>query len=299
MSDLVGRPAPERAVLSLTGADARAVLQSVVTNDVERLGPGQAVYAALLTPQGKYLFDFFLVEGGGESGLLIDVAAERADALAKRVKMYCLRRDARVAPAEGLRVGLAWPGGLATHPPTPASPPGQAATIVPDPRDAGLGWRIYAPDPAAVLAALGAKAAERTAYDARRVALGVPETGVELVPEESFILEMGFARLGGVDFRKGCYVGQEVTARMHHKSTLKKRLVPVTVAGEAPPGTPIETAEGKPAGTLFSQAGGRGLAHLRLDRAGGELSAGSARLAYDAAADPDASPAASAASPAR
>src|SRR6056297_1727009 len=108
MSDIVGRSAPERACLRSTGADARAVLQGVVTNDVGRLAPGHAVYAALLTPQGKYLFDFFLVdEGSGD--ILIDVAAERAEALAKRLRMYCLRRDARIAPEAETGVALVWP----------------------------------------------------------------------------------------------------------------------------------------------------------------------------------------------
>ena len=297
MNGIAGRAAPERALLRMTGADARAVLQSVVTNDVERLGAGDAVYAALLTPQGKYLFDFFLIADGAD--VLIDVAAGRAAALAKRIRMYCLRRDAAVAPEDGLAVGLAWPGGLSARPPAPASPPGQAATLVAEPRAAGLGWRVYAPDPAAALAAIGAAEGSTADYEARRVALGVPETGVELVPEETFILEAGFARLDGVDFRKGCYVGQEVTARMHHKATLKKRLVLVTVEGEAPPGTQAVTGDGKPAGTLFSQAGGHGLAHLRLDRTEGALTAGAAVIRYDASADPGDSPAASAASPAR
>jgi len=299
MSELLGRGAPERALLTMTGGDARAVLQGVVTNDVARLAPGRAVYAALLTPQGKYLFDFFLVEHDG--AVLIDVAADRALALAKRLGMYCLRRDARVAPVEGLGVGLVWPGGAEARPPTPSTPPGQTVTVVADPRHRGLGWRVYAPDPAAALAAIGAAAASRDAYEARRVAALVPESGVELVPEDTFILEAGFERLDGVDFRKGCYVGQEVTARMHHKTALKKRLVPVTVGGAAPPGTPVLSGEGKPAGTLFSQADGRGLAHLRLDRADGTLSAGEARIVYDVEADPDAasSAASSAASPSR
>ena len=278
MSELVGRVAPERAVLRMAGADARTVLQGVVTNDVERLAPERAVYAALLTPQGKYLFDFFLLEDGQD--VLIDIAADRAEALAKRLKMYCLRRDARLAPEPGLGVALVWPGAAEAHPPSPSTTPGQTATVVADPRAEDMGWRVYAADPAAALSAMEAAAGTAEGYAARRVALGVPETGIELVPEDSFILEAGFGRLNGVDFRKGCYVGQEVTARMHHKSTLKKRLVPVTVDGEAEPGTPVVTAEGKPAGTLFTQSAGRGLAHLRLDRAEGPLQAGEARVIY-------------------
>lgn len=149
---------------------------------------------------------------------------------------------------------------------------------MPDPRDEALGWRLYGPDPEALLTVAGAAQAGRAAWDALRVRLGIPETGVELVPEESFVLEAGFERLAGVDFRKGCYVGQEITARMKHKTELRKRVVRVAVEGAAPPGTPIVTAEGKPAGTLFTQAGGEALAHLRLDRATGPLTAGDAMV---------------------
>jgi folate-binding protein YgfZ len=255
-----------RRVLRMSGADARAVLQGVVSNDVTRLAPGQAVYAALLTPQGKYLFDFFLVEDG--DAVLIDVAADRADALSQRLKMYCLRRDARIEGDAGLSVALIWDDGEGG---------GEApAGAIPDPRAAALGWRLYAAEPDLA----GVAPADEAAYRALRIAHAVPETGIELLPDDTYILEAGFERLHGVDFRKGCYVGQEVTARMKHKTELKKRLVPVRVEGEAAPGTPI-TADGKPAGTLFSTAGGQGLAHLRLDRAQGPLEAGSARVVYE------------------
>ncbi len=271
MTGLQGFVDDRRAVLRMEGAAAREVLQGVVTNDVRRLAPGRAVYTALLTPQGKYLFDFFVVEAG-EGAVLIDVAADRAGALAQRLKMYCLRRDARVTGPSGLGVALIWGG---QHEPAAGEAP-----VVPDPRAAALGWRIYAAEPRAALALTGAAQAGRAAYDALRVAHLVPETGIELVPDDTYILEANFEALSGVDFRKGCYVGQEVTARMKHKTELRKRLVRVRVEGAAEPGTPV-TAEGKPAGTLFTQAGGQGLAHLRLDRAEGELSAGGARLALE------------------
>ena len=257
--------ARDRSVLRMEGGDARTVLQGIVTNDMDRLGPDRLVYAALLTPQGKYLFDFFLFPAE-DGAVLIDVAADRAAALAQRLSMYCLRRDARVAGAAGLQVAAVW--GIE---PKPAG----EARVFADPRDAALGWRVYAPDVDAALADV--PRAESADYAALRVAHGVPESGIELVPEQTFVLEAGLDRLGGVDFRKGCYVGQEVTARMRHKTQLKKRLVQVAVEGETPPGTPV-TADGRPAGTLFSQAAGRGLAHLRLDRAKGEMEAGGARI---------------------
>ena len=268
MSGLQGFVDRQRTVLRMEGADTRDVLQNVVTNDIDRVVPGRAVYAALLTPQGKYLFDFLLLEAP-DGALLIDTDSSRADALVQRLKMYCMRRDARITGATGLGVALIWGG-----------QPIDGGLIVPDPRAAALGWRIYASDIDAALAATGAVLTDRAAYDALRVAHMVPASGIELVPDDTYNLEAGFEVLNGVDFRKGCYVGQEVTARMKHKAELKKRLVQVRVEGEAAPGTPV-TAAGKPAGTLFSQSQGRGLAHLRIDRADGVLEAGAARVIYD------------------
>jgi len=286
MSDMAGTgPAPAtagptgfvdetRAVLVMTGADARDVLQGVVSNDVTGLAEGRAVYAALLTPQGKYLADFILADAG-QGRILIDAAADQAGDLARRLSMYSLRRDAQVAETP-LKVALVWGG-------RPESP-----NAVPDPRIAALGWRVYGADPAAMLA--GVAPGDRAAYDALRVAHAVPASGVELVPNDTFILEAGFERLHGVDFRKGCYVGQEVTARMKHKTALRKGLVRVRVAGHAAPGTEI-AAGGKPAGRLFTVAGGQGLAHLRFDRAGQGMQAGAARVDYAAdEALPDGAP---------
>lgn len=249
--------ATDRSVLRISGPDARGFLQDLVTNDVGRLGT-DAAYAALLSPQGKYLFDF-LVVGEGD-GFLIDVKAERAEALARRLAMYRLRAEVAIEATELAVVVL-----------LDAAAPG----AVPDPRDRALGWRAYVADPAPLLDGRAPLAAGD--WDVLRVERVIPETGVELVPDESYILEAGFERLGGVDFRKGCYVGQEVTARMKHKTELRKGLARVRVEGGAPPGTAI-TADGRPAGTLFTQAGGEGLAHLRFDRARGELRAGAARL---------------------
>ena len=272
MSDWLGFQDTSRAVLSLSGKDARAVLQDVVTNDLAKLEDGP-VYAALLTPQGKYLFDFILLAVGDD--ILIDAAADRAEALAARLKMYGLRRDLQIAPAPGMRVSLVWPGEGGSHPPPPPPSPGQTGTVIADPRDVGLGFRVYdeAPHPLAA-------GATRAEYDALRVRLAIPETGIELLPDETYILEAGFERLNGVDFRKGCYVGQEVTARMKHKTELRKGLARVQVDGSAAPGTPILTGDGKPAGILFTQAADKALAHLRFDRATADIHAGAARITY-------------------
>lgn len=258
-----GFHATDRLVLRIGGTDMRDFLQGLVTNDLARLGSG-AVYAAMLTPQGKYLFDFFLlpdVATPGGTDILLDVQGARAPALAQRLTMYRLRAQVTIADA-GLAVVL----GL-------GEPPEGAFA---DPRHPALGWRAYGPDAEALLR--GMAPLDPAVLEALRIEHAVPETGVELVPDDSYILEMGFERLNGVDFRKGCYVGQEVTARMKHKTELKKGLARVEVLGEAPPpGTEI-TAGGKAVGTLHSVRDGSGLAYLRFDRAGGAMRAGEAEV---------------------
>jgi folate-binding protein YgfZ len=238
-----------RRILDITGSEAESFLQGLVTNDLARLDDG-LVYAALLTPQGKYIADFFLLRH--EGGIWLDVDESLAPALMQRLSLYKLRADVQIAETD-LRVRRG----------TGPAPEGAR----PDPRHSDLGWRLY-----------GAEGGDDgTDFERIRVAHCIPETGVELTPD-TFILEAGFDRVGGVDFRKGCYVGQEVTARMKHKTELKKGLTLVAVHGEAPVGTPIVTPEGKPAGTLFTQSGGRGIAHMRHDRACPGMSAGEARV---------------------
>ena len=274
MAGLFGMVEASRGVLRFAGADARAVLQGVVTNNVDLIAPGKAVYSALLTPQGKYLCDFFLLDGGGDD-VLIDVSVAQAPDLARKLQMYGLRRDAAVSVEQGCEIALLWGANDRS---------GQAEGAVTDPRDPALGWRRYGPDADGWLTAQGAAQASQAERDAIRIAHVIPESGIELVPDDTYILEAGFERLSGVDFSKGCYVGQEVTARMKHKTELRKGLVRVAVEGEAEPGTAI-TAAGKPAGTLYSHTGGEGLAHLRLDRAGAGMQAGEATVAFIANAD--------------
>jgi hypothetical protein len=248
-----GEEAAGRAVIRVSGRDRESFLQGLVTNDVRRLRDG-AVYAALLTPQGKYLADFFLVADG--DSILIDMADALAEGLMKRLLLYRLRSDVRIErTALHVRRGLGAP------------PRGAVA----DPRHPALGWRLYAAAPG------GPPVID---WAAIRVDHLIPESGAELIPEESYILEAGFERLNGVDFRKGCYVGQEVTARMKHKTELRKGLARVRIEGPAEPGTPI-LAAGREAGRLLTRAGDRAIAHLRFDRAGGPMAAGAARLVLD------------------
>lgn len=245
-----GEAAAGRSLFEITGRDREAFLQGLVSNDVRRLGDG-ILYAALLSPQGKYLADFFIVQR--DDAILLDVHESLAEGLFRRLSMYRLRAEVQIAPSP-LHVSR----GLGPAP----------AGAVPDPRHPALGWRLYGTEPG------GAAAID---WDALRVEHCIPETGIELIPDESYILESGFERLNGVDFRKGCYVGQEVTARMKHRTDLRKGLVTVAVEGSAPVGAEI-VADGKLAGRLFTQAGGKGIAHLRFDRAEGEMRADGARV---------------------
>jgi hypothetical protein len=230
-----------------------------VSNDVLPLGKGPGiVWAALLTPQGKYLADFFIVRQ--DDALLLDLPEAVAEATLRRLTMYRLRADVRLSPAS-----LHVQRGLGD------APPG----AMPDPRHPALGWRRYGTEAGTEL---------QIDWDAIRVAHVIPETGRELIVDDSYILESGFERLHGVDFRKGCYVGQEVTARMKHKTELRKGLARVWVTGEAAYGTEI-TADGKPAGTLFTRSGDSAIAYLRLDRATGPMQAGAAVVALDQTSD--------------
>lgn len=238
----------DRTVLGISGAEARDFLQGLVTNDVAKLEHG-LVYAAMLTPQGKYRADFFLAPMG--DAILLDVDSALAPGLKQALTMYKLRSKVEITETDRVVTR-----GLGD------APEGAFA----DPRDPALGWRGYDGQPGD----------DSVDWDAVRVAALVPQSGVELTPD-SFILEMGFERLNGVDFRKGCYVGQEVTARMKHKTELRKGLAKVAVEGSAPVGTDI-TVDGKPSGTLFTQAGGQGLAYLRFDRAGEDMRAGDATV---------------------
>lgn len=238
-----------RRILRLTGTDTDSFLQGLVTNDTRKLDDG-LVYAAILTPQGKYLADFFLKRDGDL--VLLDVAEGMADALIKRLNMYKLRADVRIEETN-----------LHLQRGTGPAPEG----ALPDPRHPDMGWRAYSDAP---------EADDGTDWDAIRVRHCIPETGIELTPD-TYILEAGFEPLNGVDFKKGCYVGQEVTARMKHKTQLRKGLRVVAIDGAAPVGSEILSA-GKPAGTLFTQSNGQAIAYLRLDRAGDDMQAGDARL---------------------
>lgn len=244
-----------RRILAIGGNDRRDFLQGLVTNDVPS-DPGNLRYSALLSPQGKYLCDFMMFEQ--DDTLFLDAPAVLFDDLVKRLTMYRLRRKVTLSEAE---MGL--------HRGTGPAPAGALA----DPRHPALGWRLY-----------GNGTTDNSDFDAIRVQHLIPEAISELIPNDSYILEFGFETLNGVDFRKGCYVGQEVTARMKHKIDLKKGLGRVRFIDSS--GTEPELgseilADGKPAGRLGTRSGDRALAWLRFSRATGVMHAGETELTLD------------------
>ncbi|UYV36556.1 folate-binding protein [Rhodobacteraceae bacterium D3-12] len=243
-----------RKIYRITGSDRESFLQGLVTNDVSRLKDG-LVYAALLTPQGKYLADFFLAPA--PDAILLDIDADIAPATMQRLTMYKLRADVMIEETA-----------LHLHRGTDTPPDDGFA----DPRHPAMGWRAYRET--APIATT-----EQPDWEALRVAHMIPATGRELTAD-SFILEVGFERLNGVDFRKGCYVGQEVTARMKHKTELRKGLARLRLSGPVTPETPL-TNNGKAAGTVHTVAGEQALAFLRFDRAGEGLEADGVAVTRD------------------
>jgi folate-binding protein YgfZ len=238
---------PGRSVLGMTGPDAASFLQGLVSSDVAALAPGIAGYTALLTPQGKILFDFLLQRQ--EDGYLIDCATSQREALIKRLGFYKLRANVAVAGREDLKVVVAE---------TPA--PGLFA----DPRTAALGFRGYSVEPFA----------ESTTYATRRVGLGIADSDADIGSGEFFPHEANLDQLGGVSFTKGCYVGQEVVSRMEHRGTARSRILPLKLDGVSPAkGTPIQ-AGAKQIGTMLSSVGDRALGLIRLDRLADAAAAG-------------------------
>ena len=231
-----------RALIAVGGADWRTFLQGLLTQDVETLAPGEIRFGALLTPQGRLLFDLFLV--GVPDGCRIDCAAARREALLQRLSMYRLRAKVSLAPDDS-PVLAAW------------GPPPAGEGWIPDPRAAGLGWRGYG---------LAAEAdVSEIDYDRHRLALGVPGPA-DWGEDKAYPLEADFDLLGGVDFQKGCFIGQETTSRMKRRGTIKSRMLPIAFDGPPPPPGAEILAGDLRAGEVLSGADGRAMAMVRLDR---------------------------------
>jgi folate-binding protein YgfZ len=264
---------PDRGVVKVAGDDARRFLNGLATNDIDTVAPGAPRFAALLTPQGKIVVDFIVAEASAEDGggFLLDCPRALTGELAKKLNFYKLRAKVTVADLSGtLGVMAAWDGG------------GTARGVsYPDPRLPALGMRvILKPEDAAQGAAdLGATLTGQAAYDAHRIALGVPQGGRDFQYSDAFPHEADMDQLAGVDFEKGCYVGQEVVSRVEHRNSARSRLVPVAFDAGAPDdGAPVMAGD-KQVGTIGSTAKGHGIAMLRLDRVADALAEGQALTA--------------------
>lgn len=233
-----------RAVIAVSGPDWRSFLQGLLTQDVETLAPGELRFAGLLTPQGKLMFDLFVA--GTEDGALLDVQADQRDALLQRLSMYRLR--AKVTLEASDRPVLAVFGGEIS-----------GEGLYADPRLPALGARAYDDRPAD---------ADEDAYDAHRLALGVPGPA-DWGQERTYPIEANFDLLAGIDFKKGCFVGQETTSRMKRRGTIKNRMAPIVFDGPPPPFGAEVLAGDLRAGEVLSGRDGRAIALLRLDRIDG------------------------------
>jgi len=260
---------PDRGVIKVSGEDARSFLNGLITTDLAEFKPGLGRFGALLTPQGKIIIDFLITEApdGHGGGFLIDCPLALAQALTDKLRFYKLRAKVVVENLTGsLGVVAAWDGEFAMKP----------DLAFPDPRDERLGWRILVPEELKQKVAdlIGADLVNSAEYEAHRILTGVPRGGLDFMYGDAFPHETNMDRLNGVDFGKGCYVGQEVVSRMQHRGTARTRTVRVLLDGPSPePGATILAGE-KPVGTMGSTAGQNGLALIRTDRVADALGSG-------------------------
>jgi folate-binding protein YgfZ len=251
-------PLSGRAVLQISGPDRISYLNGLVSNDVTRAAPGTAIWAAMLTAQGRYFADFFI--HSWEATLLLDLPASLAASVLPKLQRHKLRANVAFADVSGdWHHYAAW-----------GDAPRSADIATPDPRLPKAGHRLLSRTPLDIT-----DSAEN--YAAHRIALGLPDGPPDLEPDKTLLLEAGFDELHGIDWQKGCYMGQELTARTKYRGLVKRRLIPVSLSEPAAPETPI-LSEGEAVGTLRSVAGGLALAMLRLDSLAKPLIAGNALL---------------------
>ncbi len=238
----------DRSLIRIGGDEAESFLQGILTCNVETIFPGQSGFGGLLTPQGKILFDFFVWRF--DDCFFLDINKSQQDELMKRLIFYRLRAKVTIeVVGGGLRVFAFWGG---------TEPDGGYFSLVADTRLEAMGWRVIGTD---------FPEGEQADYDHHRIALGMPQGGVDYAYGDVFPHDALFDQIGGVDFAKGCYVGQEVISRMHHRGTARKRIIQITGENTLPPtGTKI-TVDDKPIGEIGSVSGCIGLAMVRLERA--------------------------------
>lgn len=278
MAALFYTPLSHRSLVRLGGEDRQGFLQGLVSADVPRADGSRALYGAVLTPQGKFLYELFIA--AQDDVLWLETDAARRDGLARKLAMYKLRAKVTIAAADSLHAYALWGEGVAEALGLAADAGAFGGGLAfRDPRLAEAGFRAWLPGEDA-LAAAGFVKADFARWDQARIRLGLPDGARDMEPEKSLLLENGFDELYGVDFRKGCYMGQELTARSKHRALIRKRLLPVTFSGPAPePGTPVLAGEAE-AGEMRSSCGEIGLALLRLEHlsGGAGLTAGGVRL---------------------
>jgi folate-binding protein YgfZ len=274
----------DRGILAVSGADRRMFLQGLVSNDVEKVGPTQARYAALLTAQGKYLHDFMMIEFDG--ALWLEAEAERQSDLKRRLSIYRLRAKAALEERPELAAAVVFGKGALAVMDLAEDEPGAARSFASgvafvDPRLAALGVRCILPrvDIRGALEGAGLAETGFPAYDRLRLELGIPDGGRDLVPEKSILLEAGFDELNGVDWQKGCYIGQELTARTKYRGLIKKRLMPVEIDSPCAGTCQHRHADGREVGEIRSSCG-LGSALLRIEPVmqGKPLKAGTATV---------------------
>lgn len=255
---------PARGVLKITGNDRLDFLQGLISNDINKVTDQLAIYSAFLTPQGKFICDFFIIGCG--DGLLVDIAEDALPAFKKKLTMFKLRADVAIADVSAdYDVVVAFGGDDELS----------QAGVFADPRLKAAGYRAILPTGTTIEST---ESTDITSYEAHRIALGLPDGARDMTPEKSILLENGFDELNGVDWKKGCYMGQELTARTKYRALIKKRLFPVTFEETAPEsGTAIMAGE-KTVGEVHSSQGVQALATLKLDALDETLTANGLRL---------------------
>jgi folate-binding protein YgfZ len=255
-----------RRLIKIGGGEAQDFLQGILTCNVESIPPGGAGFCGLLSPQGKILFDFFALRDG--ENFLLDVNVDQVDDLVRRLTFYRLRADVTIdICGDELQTFAVWGGNVPKH---------GSAIIVTDPRARDMGWRIYSSAPPT-----GTKYTDQAKYHSHRIELGMPEGGVDYSYGKAFPHEALYDQIGGVDFAKGCYVGQEVISRVHHRATARKRVIQLTSKNNLPESGTKITAMGKTVGEIGSTSGIIGMANMRLDHVKNAISAGEAIMAGD------------------
>lgn len=260
----------QRGLIGLSGEDAVSFLQGLVSNDVNKVSDAQAIYSALLTPQGKFLYDFFIFRMAG--GLVIDCEAARLDELKRKLSLYKLRAKAELKDLSeeytvAALIGDDVAGDLGIEQTEGTAIPYHNGVAYMDPRLSEVGARLVLPkdQAAATLNDCGFSSGSLEDYEGLRLELGLPDGSRDMEIDRAILLENGFKELHGVDWEKGCYMGQELTARTHYRGLIKKRLMPVRIDGPLPaPGTPLEMGD-KIVGEMRSGLGNKGLAMVRLE----------------------------------